>query len=248
MATRGLSYKGLDAFYEAASNGTLPMTYFVVDPTELLEHPPYKPIEAAWLYNYDVGGFGDHVTAFYSHNGTAGEWIENPYDLFGNIYTGSGFRVPFYTVSPWTRGGRISTERSDHNSQILSLEAWLEALGYGDVMADDMEPWRREHMPNLGNVFDFSNPNFTIPVIPSVDDPATDLSGSFAGTATCESTYQVQRPVIPYGNRTEASALYFEDGFKEIVCYLTKGRYLTFEKDGYSFTNYILSYNGDQEC
>ncbi|KAJ5915038.1 hypothetical protein N7504_003921, partial [Penicillium tannophilum] len=250
MASRGLSYLGLDAFYEAASNGTLPVISFFVGPTELSEHPPYMPSEGAWLQkqivdavlngpDYDTtalfisydetGGFGDHVTPFHSGN-----------------------------VSPWTRGGRVFTERSDHNSQILFLEAWLETLGYGNVTADYMEPWRWEHMSNLVNAFDFSNlwdsllrltlarsfiayiyyqPNFTVPVIPSVDDPVTDSSGSYTGTATCESTYQVQRPAIPYGNQIEASALYFEDGYKEVVGYLTEGRYLTLEKDGYALTN-----------
>ena len=49
LATRGLSYLGLDAFYEAASNGTLPMVSFIVGPTELSEHPPYMPSQGAWL-------------------------------------------------------------------------------------------------------------------------------------------------------------------------------------------------------
>lgn len=180
------------------------------------------------------------------------------FDTFRDLIASIGFRVPFYIVSPWTRGGRVFTERSDHNSQILFLEAWLETLGYGNVTADYMEPWRWEHMSNLVNAFDFSNlwdsllrltlarsfiayiyyqPNFTVPVIPSVDDPVTDSSGSYTGTATCESTYQVQRPAIPYGNQIEAFALYFEDGYKEVVGYLTEGRYLTLEKDGYALTN-----------
>lgn len=30
-----------------------------------------------------------------------------------------GFRVPFTIVSPWTRGGNVFTEMSDHNSQIM---------------------------------------------------------------------------------------------------------------------------------
>ncbi|KAJ5522635.1 hypothetical protein N7513_013208 [Penicillium frequentans] len=208
MATRGLSYLGLDAFYEAASNGFLTMIPFIVGPTERSENPPYMPSEGAWLQkqiveavvngpNYDTtalfisydetGGFGDHVTPFHFGNGTTGEWIENPYDLFGYTYTGSG---------------RVFTERYCHNSQILFLEAWLEVLGYGNVTADDIEAWRREHI-----ILD----------IPSVDKLVTDSSRTYTGTATCESTYRVQRPAVPYGNQTEASALHFEDGFKLLV-------------------------------
>ena len=62
--------------------------------------------------------------------------VEN--DVFGhlgNIYTGPGkllfraivrmrpdplgYRVPFYIISPWTRGGHVFTEHADHNSQIM---------------------------------------------------------------------------------------------------------------------------------
>lgn len=28
-----------------------------------------------------------------------------------------GFRVPFYIISPWTRGGNVFTEHADHTSQ-----------------------------------------------------------------------------------------------------------------------------------
>ena len=49
LAQKGMSYVGLDAFYEAAANGTLPEISFIVGPTELSEHPPYQPKDGAWL-------------------------------------------------------------------------------------------------------------------------------------------------------------------------------------------------------
>jgi phospholipase C len=42
---------------------------------------------------------------------------------------------------------------------------------------------------------------------------------------------------VPYGEQTLEEALYFEDGFKEVVGYLTEGRYLTFELFGFALTN-----------
>jgi phospholipase C len=33
--------------------------------------------------------------------------------------TFTGYRVPFYIISPWTRSGNVSTEHADHNSHIL---------------------------------------------------------------------------------------------------------------------------------
>lgn len=69
----------------------------------------------------------------------------------------SGVRVPFYMVSPWTRGGHVFTEHADHNSQILFIEEWLSAKGYDNVRTDGMVPWRRQNMANLLNALDFDN-------------------------------------------------------------------------------------------
>lgn len=42
---------------------------------------------------------------------------------------------------------------------------------------------------------------------------------------------------IPYGNQTEENSLQYEDGYKAIRGYLTEGRYLVFESNGYAITN-----------
>jgi phospholipase C len=49
LAKKGMSFVGLDAFYAAAANGTLPEVSFIVGPTELSEHPPYQPKDGGWL-------------------------------------------------------------------------------------------------------------------------------------------------------------------------------------------------------
>lgn len=65
--------------------------------------------------------------------------------------------MPFYIISPWTRGGRVFTERADHNSQILFIEKWLTARGYKNIVTDQMVHWRREHMSDLVNALDLEN-------------------------------------------------------------------------------------------
>lgn len=72
-------------------------------------------------------------------------------------YTLPGFRVPFYMISPWTRGNRVFTERADHNSQILFVEQWLATRGYSNITTDQMVPWRRAHMSNLVNALDLDH-------------------------------------------------------------------------------------------
>ncbi|KAG2418380.1 hypothetical protein HFD88_001481 [Aspergillus terreus] len=257
LAQRGLSFLGLDAFYQAASNGSLPEVSFIVGPAELSEHPPYMPKDGAWLQkkvvdavthspkysstlliiSYDeTGGWGDHVAPFHSPEDTPGEWMEDPYGLFGKIFVGPGFRVPLYMVSPWTRGGRVFTERADHNSQILFLEKWLEARGYDNVRTPEMVPWRRAHMSDLVNALDLDHPDTSLPHVPDADEPDR-LGDLYTGTSNCEAAHPQQRPPVPYGQQNVTEALFFEQGFKEVVGYLTEGRYLVFEQGQTALTN-----------
>lgn len=117
LVIKGASYPGLDKFYSDAANGTLPLVSYIVGPAELSEHATYGPADGAWLqrqiveavvngahYNETVlmisydesGGWGDHVTPFHSPNGTAGEWVQDPYNVSGYTYTGPGI-----LASPW---------------------------------------------------------------------------------------------------------------------------------------------------
>ncbi|KAI2791089.1 hypothetical protein POX_c03944 [Penicillium oxalicum] len=259
LARKGMSFVGLDAFYAAAANGSLPEVSFIVGPAELSEHPPYQPKDGAWLQrqvvdavinspkyhstllmvSYDeTGGFGDHVAPFHSPQGTPGEWMKDPLGLFGDIFVGPGFRVPFYMVSPWTRGSRVFTERADHNSQILFVEQWLTARGYTGVQTDQMVPWRRAHMSNLVNALDLDNPDYSLPKLPDAEAPATNGNGDYVGSAQCQSKFREQRPPVPYGKQEDpTNALWFEEGYKEVVGYLTEGRYLVAEKGGHALTN-----------
>lgn len=74
-----------------------------------------------------------------SPNGTAGEWFEDPYGTLGYTFSGpgeicipviaktkhakwwQGVRVPLMIISPFTRGGYVFSERSDHSSIIQFL-------------------------------------------------------------------------------------------------------------------------------
>ncbi|KAJ5581601.1 Phosphoesterase [Penicillium sp. DV-2018c] len=260
-AEKGMSFVGLDRFYQAAADGTLPEVSFIVGPAELSEHPPYMPKDGAWLqkkivdavtkspkYNStllmisfdETGGFGDHVTPFHSPRGTPGDWMHDPMGLFSDIFVGPGFRVPFYMISPWTRGNRVFTERADHNSQILFVEEWLTARGHKNVRTNEMVPWRRQHMSDLVNALDFDHPDYSLPYIPDAGTPDTNGRGEYIGSSNCQSRHSQTRPDVPYGeqgNGTDSNALWFEEGFKEVVGYLTEGRYLVFEKYGVAITN-----------
>lgn len=247
----------LDDFYALAANGTLPAISYVVGPTELSEHPPYSPRDGAWLqkqvidavthgkgYNTSVviisydetGGWGDHVVPYHSPKGTAGEWLNDPYNLVRYTYSGPGFRLPFYVISPWTRNGNVFVEHADHNSQILFIEEWLAAKGK-KVKTNQMNPWRRQHMSSLVNAFDFANPDYSLPSIPDAPEPHKNAQGVYDGAAYCESLYPTTRPVVPYTDQTGNVASFSEQGFKQMRGALTEGRYVVFEMNGYALTN-----------
>ena len=256
---QGIVGQSLDDFYARAKNGTLPAISYIIGPSKLSEHPPYSPRDGAWLQkqivdavtqgaayaktaliiSYDeTGGLGDHVTPYHSPSGTPGEWLEDPYGKVGYTYSGPGFRLPFYIVSPWTRGGRVFTEHSDHNSQIKLIEEWLAAKGK-NVDTPEMVPWRRAHMSDLVNAFDFDNPDYSVPTLPDASAPHKDASGNYDGAAHCEGLYAVTRPTVPYNNQISPDKVFTlsEQGFKAMRGALTEGRYIVFELNGWALTN-----------
>ena len=102
-------------------------------------------------------------------------------------FAGPGFRIPSYVISPFTRGKNVFTEKCDHISNILFLETWLQQTQGIDIFSQEINPWRREHMCNFvnvwsindcpnepltdlsirsGQIFDFANPDFSVPDIP----------------------------------------------------------------------------------
>lgn len=67
LRSRGNSYPGLDAFYDAADKGTLPQVSWIVGPQELSEHPPNLPKDGAWLQKKVVNA----ITSSPAYNETA---------------------------------------------------------------------------------------------------------------------------------------------------------------------------------
>ncbi len=106
------------------------------------------------LGHYDENdGFFDHVAPPIAPSGTAGEYI-------GGKPIGLGARVPMTVISPWSRGGWISSEVTDHTSVIRFLERWT------GVAEPNISAWRRAVCGDLMTCFDFGTPNVQIPLLP----------------------------------------------------------------------------------
>ncbi|TVY71535.1 Non-hemolytic phospholipase C [Lachnellula suecica] len=206
--------------------------------------------ETIIIVNYDeAGGWGDPHLPIISPEGTAGEWFQDPYDEVGYTFSGPGPRIPLYIVSPFTRGGTVFTERADHSSVIMFLEEYLTARGYKNVVTGQLDDWRREHMSNLVNALDFENhnqqPDYSIPDLPTPPTPLKDDDGNIIGLyagfcsiewpESCSDSPYV--PAIPYGQQTEENSLIYEDGYMLARGYMTEGRWLVFESNGYALSN-----------
>lgn len=255
LARRGTSFPGLEKFYEDAKNGNLPDVSYIVAPENLSEHPPFMPKDGAWIqrkvaeavmngkdwdstvliYNYDeTGGWADHVMGPHPPKNVTSEWIVDPFiPSNGNSPIGPGFRVPFYIVSPWTRGGHVFTEHAAHESTILFLEEWAKAHGK-PFFSKEIPDWRREQLSNLVKAFDFSSKDTSVLDLPHVREPSKDkVSDHYNGGFVCLLKYVgLVFPPVPYGKQDDSNSMQVQKGFKATRGDMTEGRHLTFEANG----------------
>ncbi|KFG83874.1 extracellular phospholipase C [Metarhizium anisopliae] len=271
LRENGISFPGLQAFYDACAEGSLPQVSWVIGPQELSEHTPNMPIDGAWLQkkvveavtnspaykesaliiSYDEqGGWADHVIPPVAPKDAPGEWITDPFNADnGQVPIGPGPRIPRFIVSPWTRGGHVFAETGDHTSDLLFLESWAAANGY-DVFNQGISDWRRQHMTDMVNAFDFDSPDYSLPQLTEVRDPESrtdnnwsgnlslgSLTGPWVGPARCRNGYEHGNyPPVPYGEANAGQNMeeLVEDGFKQVRGAITEGRYITIESNGLS--------------
>ena len=179
---RGLSWiRPVSQFYLDAALGNLPQICFVDPPfldggggdgVSADEHPhgdvrlgqafmsdianafvsSPQYARGAMFINYDEwGGFFDHVRPPHVPDDRA-----NRRDL-ENDWSFCGFRIPAVAISPFTRGGRVNHMTLTHES-ILKFISYRFGLGHLNT--------RHRYASNVGQSFDFANPDMTPPELP----------------------------------------------------------------------------------
>jgi phospholipase C len=142
------------------------------------EHPPDSPALGAQLtakyldavasnedlwnstvfvLNYDENdGFFDHVPPPVPDRHEFPEEYVTKASALGTaglgLPVGAGFRVPCIIISPWTVGGRVFSEVSDHTSCLQLIEAVAAAgglSGRGPVTFPNISRWRRQTFGDL---------------------------------------------------------------------------------------------------
>lgn len=154
-------------FKQDVEAGTLPQVSWIVTTAADSEHPgASSPIQSStityrlldvlasnpetWRHTAvlimfdEFDGYFDHVVPPLPPEGEPGEWY------FGKPM-GLGFRVPMTIISPWTAGGRVSSEVFDHTSVVRFLE---QVTG---VRCGNISDWRRRVCGDLMSTFDFSS-------------------------------------------------------------------------------------------
>jgi phospholipase C len=162
--------------------------------------------------NYDEnGGFFDHVPPPTAPPGTAGEYVTAPAvpdpTVIGNPPVtgpiGLGFRVPMLIISPFSRGGLVSSDVFDHTSVLRFLETRFGAE------VPNLSAWRRDTVGDLTTAFNFTSPDESIPSLPSTvqADPQAiqECINNLAGTAPFTVPTTQQLPTQESGNPTRPS-------------------------------------------
>jgi phospholipase C len=176
-------------FLADAVSGNLPQVSWVLASLVDSDHPPSPSIfgestlsgilaaltlnpaqwaKTALFVTYDEnGGFFDHVPPVTAPPGTPGEYITAPAGLDPTLVgafpgpIGLGFRVPMLILSPFSRGGFVSSDLFDHTSILRFLETRFGAE------VPNLSAWRRATVGDLTSAFNFAAPNQSIPNLPS---------------------------------------------------------------------------------
>lgn len=176
-------------FVSDVNSGNLPQVSWVIGSIADSEHPPGPAVlgEGAtqallatltsnptlWantvlFVTYDEnGGFFDHVPPMTAPAGTPGEYVTAPAvpdpTVVGSFTgpIGLGMRVPMLIVSPFSRGGFVSSGLFDHTSILRFLETRFGAE------VPNLSAWRRGAVGDLTSAFNFSKVDTSVPSLPA---------------------------------------------------------------------------------
>jgi phospholipase C len=188
MSTQALAATYPASFQADVTAGTLPAVSWIMPPLAQCEHPAAPPeygenlvqdILQTLTSNPDVwsqtvlfivydenGGFFDHVPPPTPSPGTEGEYLtvsplpSDASNIAGPI--GLGFRVPCLVVSPFSRGGYLSSDTFDHTSLLRFIETRF------GVQVPNLSSWRRSITGDLTQTLSFRRrPDTAVPQLPS---------------------------------------------------------------------------------
>jgi phospholipase C len=197
-------------FLTDIASGNLPQVSWLIGSVVTSDHPPAPSVfgenilslvisalaadPALWaktilFLTFDEnGGFFDHVLPTTAPPGTPDEYVTAPArpdptvvgspPVSGPI--GLGFRVPMLIISPFARGGFVSSDLFDHTSVLRFLEARFGAE------VPNLSAWRRATVGDMTTALNFkavdpSIPNLP-PPLPAIPQAIHQCAANLAGT------------------------------------------------------------------
>lgn len=168
-------------FRKDVNEGKLPTVSWLVAPEAFSDHPssawfgawylsevfdiltknPEVWKKTVFILTYDENdGYFDHMPPHTppkpgdSATGSASEGVDTTQDFddAGNP-CGLGFRVPLVIASPWTRGGRVCSQITDHTSVIRFIEEFVSQKTGRPLVEPNISPWRRTVCGDLTPAF-----------------------------------------------------------------------------------------------
>jgi phospholipase C len=185
-----------DILKQDVSSGNLPQVSWLVAPESYTEHPNWPANYGAWYVSqvldiltanpdvwsktafflmYDENdGFFDHVPPPVPPMSRAQgiSTVDTTNEIFPGSSTypagpyGLGQRVPMIVISPWSKGGYVSSEVFDHTSLIRFIEKRFGPHNPG-LKENNITKWRRAVAGDLTSAFNFTSPNDAKVPLPS---------------------------------------------------------------------------------
>ncbi|BCL75931.1 hypothetical protein JHS3_16670 [Jeongeupia sp. HS-3] len=206
---KGMVRRARNAFAQDVANDALPAVSWIIAPAALSEHPHYSPnvggdyakifldalasnpavwAKTVFIYTYDEnGGIFDHVVPPTPPIGTTNEW-NSGYPL------GLGHRIPTWLISPWSVGGWVHSQASDHTSTLRFLERFT------GVQEPNISAWRRSVCGDLMDGFDFAASGYGFPSsLPNTATLASDANFACASLPAAVPNGEVSAPGVESG-------------------------------------------------
>ncbi|MBO0701318.1 MAG: phospholipase [Candidatus Dormibacteraeota bacterium] len=121
----------------------------------------------------------------------------------GDLPVGLGFRVPCWVISPWSTGGQIFSEVSDHSSCLRLIESVAAAgglSGKGPVTFPNISRWRRQVSSDFTGAL-------TGAAKPAPSSPEFDPAKRASNLAAQQASSKLPLPAIPGADQTMPTQL-----------------------------------------
>ena len=222
-------------FLADIATGNLPQVSWLIPSVVASEHPPAPSLfgestvslivnalaanSGLWskmilFVTYDEnGGFFDHVPPVTAPAKTPGEYVTAPpvpdASVIGNPPIsgpiGLGFRVPMIIVSPFRRGGFVSSDMFDHTSVLRFLETLFGAE------VPNLSAWRRSTVGDLTSALNFKAPDQSIPdlpsTVPAISQTISACVASLAGATSISISNPQSLPTQESGGPTRPNGV-----------------------------------------